>query len=223
MQIAQLFDATRFPLARLGAFGDYTITLRDYWQVVVYRGALMLMGLCFSAAAGLLLYHGPTAWTLEIGGYLFIAFSLAMLASIATIRIYIASLHYTLYLFWGIGGIAAAWVAGSSSDPFLMTVYREPLATLGVGFTFGALIGLFWKEAFCHHHIETFLLTPLVPILLIGHINGWFSVNLERTGLLLWALLFLVFILRKPWQEMEADIGDKTVMAHFRKRPLSSD
>ncbi|HBE29760.1 MAG TPA: hypothetical protein DD990_00025, partial [Cyanobacteria bacterium UBA11368] len=68
--------------------------------------------------------------------------------------------------------------------------------------------GIYFKEAFCFDRFETKLLTPLVPILLLGHLFGVLPLNGEQFLLGLWAILFIVFALRKSIQAIPPDIGD---------------
>jgi uncharacterized integral membrane protein len=103
-----------------------------------------------------------------------------------------------------------------TSEPTALYVYNHPLTLLGVGFTFVALTGLFFKEAFCFNRLETKLLTPLIPLLLMGHLVGVLPVQAERVLLGLWAVLFVVFALRKSLQPIPPDIGDKSVFAYLK-------
>jgi uncharacterized integral membrane protein len=89
---------------------------------------------------------------------------------------------------------------------------------LGVGFTFAALTGIFFKEAFCFNRFETKLLTPLVPLILLGHLTGIVPADAQQILLALWAILFLVFALRKALQPLVPDIGDKSVFDYLKQQ-----
>jgi uncharacterized integral membrane protein len=58
----------------------------------------------------------------------------------------------------------------------------------------------------------------LVPVLLLGHLVGILPVQWERTLLAIWAVLFVVFALRKAVQEIPPDIGDKSVFAYLKEQ-----
>lgn len=130
----------------------------------------------------------------------------------------LAPLHRLLQIFWGIGGIAATVLALSSSEPLALFVYNHPTSIFGIGFTFAALTGIYFKEAFCFNRLETKFLTPLVPMLLLGHIAGVLPTVGEQVLLGLWAFLFLVFALRKVVQSIPQDIGDKSVFAYLKEK-----
>ena len=127
-------------------------------------------------------------------------------------------LHRILQAFWAIGSIFSIIVALSSSEPLVVTVYTHPLTLLGVGFTFAALTGIYFKEAFCFHRLETKILTPIVPLLLLGHLVGILPIEWEKILLGTWAILFLVFAVRKAVQAIPPDIGDKSVFQYLKEK-----
>jgi len=92
------------------------------------------------------------------------------------------------------------------------------MTLFGVGFTFAALTGIYFKEAFCFNRIETKFLTPLVPVLLLGHLTGVIPAIGEQLLLGIWAILFVVFALRKVVQPIPPDIGDKSVFAYLKEK-----
>ncbi len=108
-------------------------------------------------------------------------------------------------------------VALSYPTPLALTAYQQPLTILGIGFTFAALTGIFFKEAFCFNRLETKFLVVIVPGLLLGHMTGILSVATERSLLVAWAALFAVFALRKVIQPIPPDIGDKSVFDYLAK------
>lgn len=201
-----------------GQFGEFTITQGDRQGVILYRTALMVAALSFAIGSALVLWQGDNPAALLAVSVLYTCFVLAMGVSLLTIHIYMASLHQALQLFWAIGAVSAIVFAHSSPEPFALTIYNNPLSILGIGFTFAALSGLFFKEAFCFDRLETKLLTPVVPLLLLGHLTGLLPVTGERFLLGLWAALFLVFALRKAFQSIPADIGDKSVFVYLRQQ-----
>ncbi|WP_017327664.1 DUF2301 domain-containing membrane protein [Synechococcus sp. PCC 7336] len=199
-----------------GQFGQFEINEGDRRGVVVYRAALMVAALCFAVATGLAMWL-PQALAVQwaIAG-LYAVFSIAMGVALWTIHIYMVSLHRALQVFWAMGSVAAiATAVVFAPEPLAIAVYHNPLTLLGVGFTFVALTGLFVKEAFCFNRLETKLLTPMIPTLLLGHLFGLLPLEGERGLLVAWAALFLVFALRKTFQEIPPDIGDKSVFEYL--------
>lgn len=201
-----------------GQFGQFTITQSDRTGVLIYRTGLMVAALCFAAGSLLVLLLGNSPATLNALTPLYACFSLALGVSLVTIHIYLASLHRLLQIFWLIGSVTAGFFALENSEALALTIYNHPVTLLGAGFTFAALTGIFFKEAFCFNRFETKLLTPLVPVLLLGHLAGVLPVPVEKTLLAGWAILFLVFALRKAFQAIPPDIGDKSVFDYLHQQ-----
>ncbi len=201
-----------------GQFGEFTITESDRTGVIIYRTSLLVAALSFAIGTLLVLSQGATPTSLTVLTLLSAVFWVALGVSLLTIHIYLEPLHRLLQLFWGIGGIAATALALSSSEPLALFVYNHPNAILGVGFTFAALTGIYFKEAVCFNRLETKFLAPLVPILLLGHLTSLLPMYWEQVLLGLWAVLFVVFALRKLVQEIPSDIGDKSVFAYLKER-----
>ncbi len=203
-----------------GQFGEFTITQSDRTGVIIYRAGLMVAALSFAIGSALiLLNNNPTVVSLLTP--LYACFSLALGVSLFTIHIYMASLHRTLQVFWAIGNIASVILAIASSEPLALAVYNQPITLFGVGFIFVALTGIYFKEAFCFNRLETKVLTPIVPLLLLGHLVGILPTQGESILLGTWAILFLVFALRKTVQAIPADIGDKSVFTYLKEQRLA--
>ncbi|MGQ9869627.1 DUF2301 domain-containing membrane protein [Leptodesmis sp.] len=201
-----------------GQFGEFTITERDRWEVIVYRSGLVLAAGCFVIGTGLVLGSEKLDSHPHILSWLYSGFCLGLGVSLWTIHIYMKLLHRVLQVFWGIGVVASLAIAHGSPAPFALTVYNYPLTIFGVGFVFAALTGIFFKEAFCFDRLETKLLTPLIPVLLLGHLLGWLSLPVERVLLAIGAGLFVVFALRKAIQPIPPDIGDKSIFAYLKQK-----
>jgi uncharacterized integral membrane protein len=212
-----------------GQFGSFTITDRDRQGVIVYRSALMVAAIGFGAATVAVLLPGATldSSSLNLVTWLYIIFSIALGIALATIHIYLEVLHRALQVFWAIGCISAIVVAFQSHEPLATVVYQQPIVLLGIGFTFVALTGIFFKEAFCFNRLETKLLTAIVPLLLLGHLVNALPPTAEASLLAVWAGLFLIFAIRKVIQPIPPDIGDKSVFDYLEmqksNKSLSSD
>lgn len=201
-----------------GQFGEFTITQSDRTGVIIYRIGLLVAALSFAIGTSLVLLADNIEAQSGALTPLYACFCLALGVSLVAIHIYLAILHRVLQAFWAIGCVTAGVLAIQSSEPLALTVYHHPLTLLGVGFTFAALTGIYFKEAFCFNRLETKLLTPLVPILLLGHLTSVLPVTAERTLLAIWAILFLVLALRKTTQAIPPDIGDKSVFAYLEEQ-----
>lgn len=201
-----------------GQFGQFTITDGDRIGVIIYRTGLLVAALSFALATSLLLIEGTTPTVLTRLTWLYGLFSIALGISLYTIHIYLAVLHRLLQLFWAIGTVAALVIAVTNPEPLALFVYNHPILLLGVGFSFAALTGIYFKEAFCFNRLETKFLTPLVPMLLLGHLAGVLPLAWEQVLLGIWAVLFMVFALRKVVQAIPPDIGDKSVFSYLKER-----
>ncbi len=210
-----------------GQFGTFTVTDDDRQGVVIYRGALLVAAVCFGAGTVAVLAQfaggGITANVLDLVTWLYVGFSVALGIALSTIHIYLGILHRTLQIFWAIGCASALGLVLENHIPLAEIVYRQPVTLLGVGFTFAALTGIFFKEAFCFNRFETKLLTVLVPGLLLGHLAKLLPSNVEAILLALWAALFLVFALRKAVQNIPPDIGDKSVFEYLKSQKSTND
>jgi uncharacterized integral membrane protein len=201
-----------------GQFGDFTINQSDRQGVIIYRAGLMLAAVSFAMGSAIVLLPNINPVLIQALSPLYTLFCLGLGISLLAIHIYMVVLHRALQVFWLVGAIAAAVVAHLYSEPFALTLYQHPLTILGIGFTFAALTGLFFKEAACFNRLETKVLTPIVPLLLLGHLLGFLPVVGEKILLAVWAVLFMVFALRKVFQEIPPDIGDKSVFTYLKEQ-----
>lgn len=200
-----------------GQFGEFTINERDRASVIIYRSGLAIATLSFVLGSLLLLWQSATPLVLQLLTVCFAVFSLGLGVSLLTIHIYLRPLHRLLQVFWGIGTISALVFSFQTSEPLALYVYQHPVTLFGVGFSFAALTGIYFKEAFCFNRLETKFLTPLVPVLLLGHLAGVLPLKVEEFLLTSWSLLFLIFAFRKTIQPIPPDIGDKSVFEYLEQ------
>ncbi|NEP13454.1 MAG: DUF2301 domain-containing membrane protein [Symploca sp. SIO2C1] len=215
-------DPTASPEVYQGQFGEFTITQSDRTGVIVYRSSLLIAALSFAIGSWLVLAGSSNPIAIRLLTPLYTVFCIALGVSLVTIHIYLAPLHRLLQVFWGVGGITAIVLAFQSSEPLALSVYHQPMMIFGIGFTFAALTGIYFKEAFCFNRFETKFLTPLVPILLLGHLTGILPIAWEQVLLGIWAVLFTVFALRKLVQAIPDDIGDKSVFTYLKQQRAAS-
>ncbi|MCL2934904.1 MAG: DUF2301 domain-containing membrane protein [Trichodesmium sp. MAG_R03] len=208
----------REPIVYQGQFGDFTITQSDRLGVIIYRSALIIAALSFALGSVLVLWPGENPTIIQALTPLISCFCLALGVSLATIHIYMATLQRLLQLFWLIGAISTVILAINSSDPLALIIYNNPVTIFGVGFTFAALTGIYFKEAFCFNRLETKLLTALVPFLLLSHLVGFLSIEMKEFLLGIWGLLFIIFAIRKAFQPITPDIGDKSVFEYLHQQ-----
>ena len=204
-----------------GQFGEFTITNHDRLGVIVYRSALAIAALCFSVGTILVLIQPSNPEFVNWLTWLYLGFTLGLGVALWTIHIYFELLHRVLQVFWTIGAIASVVVALYFPEPLAIAIYEHPVALIGVGFNFAALTGIFFKETFCFGRFETKFLVPLLPVLILGHLVNFLPVAIERGLLGAWAVLFIIFAIRKVIQEIPPDIGDKSVFAYLKAEKLN--
>lgn len=209
----------REPQTYQGQFGEYIITQDDRQEVLIYRGGLVIAAVSFAIASNLFFAQGTAA--LPAITPLFAVFSLGLGVSLYFIHIYLKALHRTLQVFWLIGTVATAAIAMSTNEPVALYIYDHPLTLLGTGFSFAALTGIYFKEAFCFNRLETKILTPIVPILLLGHMTGILPIEMEQAFLGAWSIGFSIFAIRKMTQAIDPDIGDKSVFVYLKEQANS--
>ena len=201
-----------------GQFGEFTITQSDRTGVIIYRTGLGVAAACFAIGTTLVLQQSDNPTAIQAITPIFACFWIALGVSLATIHIYMIALHRLLQLFWAIGGAAALFVATQSTEPLALAVYEHPATMWGIGFLFAALNGIYFKEAFCFNRLETKFLTPGVPLLILGHIWGFFTLENKQLLLAIWAVLFIIFAVRKFFQPIPQDIGDKSVFEYIKNQ-----
>ena len=201
-----------------GQFGEFTITKDDRNGVILYRASLLIAAIC--SGIGILATLLPHTVPFGLLSALYAGFSLALGVALAMIHIYVKVLHKALQVFWAIGSLVAvvlATIAFQNHQSLALYVAQHPTSILGIGFTFVALNGIFFKEAFCFNRLETKFLVAIVPSLLIGHLLGIVPVEIEKLLLSAWAVLFTIFALRKCVQNIPDDIGDKSVFEYLER------
>ncbi len=217
----QTTESAQAPEIYQGQFGTFTITDRDRQGVIAYRSALMVAAIGFGLGTVAVLWQSSqfgdrSQLPIEnLVTWLYIICSVALGIALATIHIYMTILHRALQIFWAIGSVSAIGFSLYYHQPIGEIVYRQPATILGIGFTFAALTGIFFKEAFCFDRFETKILAAIVPGLLLGHLFGLLSPRIEAVLLTIWAGAFLVFAVRKAIQPIPPDIGDKSVFAYL--------
>jgi uncharacterized integral membrane protein len=218
--VTQLLKSPDESFTYQGQFGEFTITQSDRAGTIAYRTGLGVAALCFAIGTTLVLQHGNNPAAVQALTPIFACFWIALGISLATIHIYMVVLHRLLQVFWAIGGVAALAVALSFKEPLALAVYDRPATLWGIGFTFVALTGIYFKEAFCFNRLETKFLTPAVPLLILGHIGGFLSTDKEQFLLAVWSALFIIFAVRKFVQPIPQDIGDKSVFEYLKNKKI---
>lgn len=210
-------DSAATPETYQGYYGEFTITDQDRREVLFYRSGLAIAACCFALGTLLMLWQGNSVTIQYVITGLYAVFCGALGLSLATIHIYMIPLHRLLQGFWVVGCGVAIALSILLRQPLIVTVAEHPTSIWGLGFTFAALTGIFFKEGFCFQRLETMILTPLVPLILLGYLTQLLPLTIISGGCVLWSILFLIFAARKFPQKPASDIGDKSVFNYLKK------
>jgi uncharacterized integral membrane protein len=113
-------------------------------------------------------------------------------------RLYYLAIFSLAFLYYLGGGDAVSVVV---SKPY-GSLFFIPLS-LCLGFVTA-------KEAFCFRLTEGYIIAMLMPIMLVLYSIGGMSGNRATYGLILVAVLLVLFNIRKVFQPIHYDIGDKS-------------
>ena len=215
-------DSAVTPETYQGYYGEFTITDDDRREVWLYRSGLAIAASCFAVGTALMLWQSDALWVQYVVTGLYALFCGALGLSLATIHIYMIPLHRLLQAFWAIGCLAAIALCFAFQQPLVTVVAEHPASIWGIGFTFAALTGIFFKEGFCFQRVETMILTLLVPVILLGYLTRLLPAIAITSGCIVWSVLFLIFAARKFPQKPASDIGDKSVFGHLKQQKAGS-
>ncbi len=205
-----------------GQFGEFTVTAEDRLSVVIYRAGLTAAATAFALGTVLTLMPVHVLHFDLILSGLFALFCTGLGVSLWTIHIYLKPLHRVLQVCWAVGSFTALALLIRSAQSLPSAVY-PPFsgALIGVGFVFVAFTGLLVKEAFCFNRWQAKILALVVPTVLLGHWLGLLPVDVEKTLVILWAIIFGLFVVDKDLQAIPPDLGDKSVFEYLKNpRPL---
>ena len=191
-----------------------TLTRKDRITVVLYRAGIVMSTIIISSLAFLLrtassnsgrTLSSPLA---DILAYVLYA-SVGM--SVFFIHLYVGKFKRFLLNLYVIGlGCLAVLLylgKGSVSTALVITSY-SPLLLLPLSGCLGFVTA---KEAFCFQFVEGYLLAVIMPAYLLLVSGGFLTYAGASYGLVLVAVMLVIFTLRKITMPIAYDIGDKSV------------
>jgi uncharacterized integral membrane protein len=189
------------------------LTREDKVTVVLYRVGIVLSAAILSGLAYILTTAAGSSGTARIGpsaDILAYGFYGAVGMSVLFIHLYIGKFKvYLTYLYvLSLGCLVAVLFIGKGSlSSGLGRVPYGPLLLLPLSGCLGFVTA---KEAFCFKLLEGYLLAMLMPIYLLLVAGGILGGQGASSGLVLIASLLVFFTLRKVFQPLAWDIGDKS-------------
>jgi uncharacterized integral membrane protein len=184
------------------------LTREDKITVILYRVGIVVSTLMISVLAFLLLTAPPiTNRTADVLAYVLYA-SVGM--SVFFIHLYVGKIKgflKNLYYISLVCLIALLYIGKGSLSAVLTHQLYSPLLLLPLSGCLGLVAA---KEAFCFRLFEGYLLAMLMPVYLLLVSAGTLSHAGASYGLVLIAVMLVVFTLRKVFMPIAYDIGDKT-------------
>ncbi|HYA87413.1 MAG TPA: DUF2301 domain-containing membrane protein [Nitrospirota bacterium] len=189
------------------------LTREDKITVVLYRIGIVICTIIMSGLAGLLVMGsanssgvrvGPSADILIYGLYASIGISVFFIhLYIGKIKGYLKNLYFVslgclvVLLFMGKGSLAGVLV----HEPY------SPLLLLPLSGCLGVVTA---KEAFCFKLFEGYFLAIIMPVYLLLVSGNILAGQSASYGLVMIAVMLVIFTLRKVFMPIAYDIGDKS-------------
>ncbi len=194
-----------------GEYGEYRLTKLDYLEARIYRYGLFLTLACsligiflVSTSENLSDYASVLA-----GLYWLVCVSLAAVLKVMHLYSIIVKFIFRLLLF--IGVIISLWVMLTCDKLFVLAL-SEGAGYVGLCFILAVLTGLYLKEATCFEQLDAKALSVMLPLLAATDVFTSASETVKIGLLWLWGGLFLSVMVRKAFQPLEYDIGDKSII-----------
>jgi len=189
--------------------GDRTpyqpLTRHDRVTVILYRAGIVLSTASVAAAAA------AGADVLRLAPLLLFVLLASVGLSVFFIHLYMSSFHRALKKGYAAAALAFAALLvlgrGDPSAPLAGGAGYGPLLLIPLALCLGFITA---KEAFCFQLFEGYLVAVIMPIFLLAMAAGLLGGAALRTGGLLIAGLLVLFTLRKVFQPLHYDIGDKS-------------
>jgi uncharacterized integral membrane protein len=184
------------------------LTKEDRITVVLYRIGIVLSAIIISGLAYLLASpqpaNSPLADILGFGLYASVGMSVFFIhLYIGRFKTFLKNLYYL-----GLGGLAALLFIGKGS--LSLALMHQPAGALLLLPLAGCLGFVTAKEAFCFKLFEGYLLAMIMPFYLLLVSVGSLAGRGVFLGLVLIAVMLVVFTLRKVSMPLAYDIGDKS-------------
>lgn len=189
------------------------LTKEDKTAVVLYRAGITMSALIISAIAFYAVFSADRHGNENIGTALnivLIALYISVGLSVFFIHLYMSRFHRNLKRLYyiSVAALAALFIAGKgdASEIFFNRPYG-PLLLIPLSCCLGFITA---KEAFCFRLKEGYALAFIMPLYLLILSAGGMTAGTASYGILLIALMLVVFTIRKIFMPLHFDIGDKS-------------
>lgn len=187
------------------------LTKHDRVTVVLYRVGIVLATLCLSGLAfgANLPVAGPDG-RLRLAGVVLTGLFASVGVSVFFIHLYMSSFHRGLKRMYVVAvACFAALLALGGGNPAATVgaTWYGPLLLIPLSLCLGFVTA---KEAFCFRLFEGYLIAMALPVFLAATAAGLMRGPQVQNGLMVLAVLLMLFTARKVFQPIHYDIGDKT-------------
>jgi uncharacterized integral membrane protein len=181
------------------------LTQRDKVTVVIYRAGIVLAALSLAAGGFLLTSGSPDTALMNA---LLILLHVSVGLSVFFIHLYVSKFHRVLKALFAVAVLALALLFASGGPAG--AIARQPAFAMLLLPLAGCLGFIAAKEAFCFRLMEGYILALAMPLYLVLVSSGGATSRSAGYGLLAIAALLVLFLLRKVFQPLHYDIGDKS-------------
>ncbi len=189
------------------------LTREDRITVVLYRAGILITAILMSGLAFLLATAPPNSSTALISPSAdILAYGLYASVGMSVFFIHLYSGKFKRYLknlyFISLGCLVALLYLGEGSLSGVLA--HEPYSALLLLPLSGCLGFVTAKEAFCFKLVEGYLLAMIMPAYLLLVSSSTLAYAGASIGLVLIAVMLVIFTLRKVFMPLAWDIGDKS-------------
>jgi uncharacterized integral membrane protein len=184
------------------------LTARDKVTVLIYRAGIVLSTLI--VCAGAVFYYRGTGVP-GMFNWLLLALQVSVGMSVVFIHLYIGRIHRQLKALYVISLACLALLLALARGFDVATfIAAYPLAYALLLPLSGCLGFVAAKEAFCFRLFEGYIIAMFMPVMLLALATGIAPAQVASFALNVTALMLVFFTLRKVFQPLHYDIGDKS-------------
>jgi uncharacterized integral membrane protein len=189
------------------------LTREDKISVILYRAGIVMSTLFILAGALFSLNASPyqdyTSLSFLTNVLLLLLYA-SVGMSVFLIHLYVGKFHRALKKLYYIAVISLVLLfVGGRGDVLgmLVTTHYGPLLLLPLAGCLGFITA---KEAFCFRLVEGYFLALTMPLYLVLLASGGLTAKGASYGLILIAVMLILFTVRKVFMPLHFDIGDKS-------------
>lgn len=189
------------------------LTREDKITVVIYRAGIAMSSIIIAVLAFILsnppYYQNDAAVSLKFN-ILLLSLYVSVGLSVFSIHLYVSRFKRTLKKTYYISVIALITLLIIGKGDVLGVLVNKPYGSILLIPLSGCLGFITAKEAFCFKLFEGYLLALMMPLYLLLLSMGSMTMQGVSLGLIIIALMLILFAFRKVFMPIHYDIGDKS-------------